>query len=153
AAAVGRALAARGRSLVVLDNMEQIEGGAALVLAWLDLAPEVRILSTSREPLYLIGEEIYELGPLPVPEDMPGEADALTLFVERVRALKREFVPSREEERAIVEVVRRVRGVPLAVELCASRFSFDHGGLSRRPPAMASADPFDPIAWSFGKLD
>ncbi len=148
-AAVGGALAARGRSFLVLDNLEQLlPQGARVVLAWLDLAPEARLLVTSREPLDLLGEELVALAPLPVtgPDD-----SAAALFVERVRARRQDFVPSFDQERAIAEVVRRVRGIPLAVELCASRFApgLDGEGLPRLP----SGDAADPIAWSFAKLD
>ena len=122
--AVGRALAARGRALVVLDNVDPLlPEGADVVLAWLDLAKEARLLVTSREPLYLLGEELVELSPLRLPEEGAGDTDAVSLFVERVRALRHGFVPTEEEAHAIAEVVRRVRGVPLAIELCASRYS------------------------------
>jgi tetratricopeptide (TPR) repeat protein len=170
--AVGRALAARGRALLVLDNVEQLlPRGADVILAWLDLAADARLLVTSREPLYLLGEELLDLDPLPLPEALPPvtlevplevplgaaapgeESDAVALFVERVRALQHGFVPSGDESRAIADVVRRVRGVPLAIELCASRFS-SGGGRAHRPRSTATdAACADPIAWSFYKLD
>jgi predicted ATPase len=159
--AVGRALASRGRALLVLDNLDGHDDGTSVVLAWLDLAPTARILVTSREPLYLLGEEIFELAPLPVPRGPGGEGDAVALFVERVRGFEQDFVPSGEEERAISDVVRRVRGVPLAIELCASRFaaSKGSGGLAGSRGAHALAGPrvaragADAIEWSFWKLD
>ena len=160
--AVGRALAARGRALVVLDNVEQLlPRGADVVLAWLDLAPAARLVVTSKEPLYLVGEELLEVEPLPVPDGLdapvPGAdaSDAVALFVARVRAIEQEFVPSGEQERAIAAMVRRVRGVPLAIELCASRFSAGEPPARARHPhgVLPAGGPFDAIAWSFCKLD
>ena len=150
ATAVGRALAARGRTLLVLDNIEQLlPAGAAVVLTWLDLARDAHIVVTSREPLYLLGEELLELAPLPLHD---GGA-AVALFVERVRAFREDFVPSGDDARAIAAVVRRVRGVPLAIELCASRFSpGDVRPLGLRGPAPVEGHA-DPIEWSFCKLD
>ena len=151
--AVGRALAARGRALLVLDNLEQLlPEGASVVLAWLDLAPHVRILATSREPLYLLGEELVELEPLPVPQGPCGEGDAVVLFVERVRAFKQGFVPSGDEERAISDVVRQVRGVPLAIELCASRFAGSRSPAEALAASSARLTRGDAIEWSFWKL-
>ena len=151
ATAVGRALASRGRALVVLDKVEQLlPRGADVVLAWLDLARDARIVVTSREPLCLLGEELLEVGPLPLPGGpVGGEGDAVDLFVERVRGMDQAFVPSDAEARAIADLVRRVRGVPLAIELCASRFSAgDTRGLGLRGDTLADA-----IDWSFRKLD
>ncbi len=157
ATAVGRALASRGRTLLVLDNIDPLlPAGADIVLGWLDLAPDAHLVVTSRAPLYLLGEEIVQLSPLPLPDDGPGDArsepggSAVDLFIERVRAFQDGFVPSSDESRAIAGVVRQVRGVPLAVELCASRF---HPGDLRSLARPGSAYQPDPIPWSFCKLD
>ena len=85
-----------------------------------------------------------------MPEEGAGDTDAVSLFVERVRALRHGFVPTDEEALAIAEVVRRVRGVPLAIELCASRYA---GEARRLAPQPRAASLVDPIAWSFHKLD
>ncbi len=69
--------------------------------------------------------------------------------MERVRALRHGFAPTEEEVRAIAEVVRRVRGVPLAIELCASRYVGERR-LTLKPRTVSLVDP---IAWSFHKLD
>jgi predicted ATPase len=150
--AVGRAVAARGRTLLVLDNVEQLlPGGASVVVSWLDLAPEAHVLVTSRVPLDVLGEELFELDPLP----LAGEDDegAVALFVERVRAMKQGFAPSGEQARAIADVVRSVRGVPLAVELCASRYSTGDVRLFAPRGLLCLDAAMDPIAWSFRKLD
>lgn len=154
-AAVGRALCARGRALVVLDNVEQLLPAAAdVVLRWLDLAPEARFLVTSREPLSLIGEALVDVGPLSLPGASPIEGDAVALFLSRVRARRPGFAPSADEARAIAALVHRVRGVPLAIELCASCFG---EGDARSAPgargAMRAASDDQAIAWSFGQLD
>jgi len=167
ATAVGRALASRGRTLLVLDNIDPLlPTGADVVLTWLDLALEAHLVVTSRAPLDLIGEELLHLSPLPLPSPLAGDrlpdavsedgGSAVALFIERVRAFKDGFVPSGDEARAIAEVVRRVRGVPLAIELCASRFqSGDLRSLGLRGAARVGHDggPTDPIEWSFCKLD
>ncbi|APR78782.1 Signal transduction response regulator [Minicystis rosea] len=152
--AIGRALAARGRALVVLDNVEQLlPRGADVILRWLDLAPEARFLVTSREPLYLIGEDPIEVGPLTLPEGAALEGDAAALFVERVRARRSGFVPSVEESSAIADLVRRVRGVPLAIELCASRFAEgDPRALPAPRPGRCVSSDAQAIAWGYLQL-
>jgi predicted ATPase len=151
--ALGHALAARGRALVVLDNVEQLlPAGARVVLRWLDLAAEARFLVTSREPLFLVGEEVIDVGPLSLPGGPRSEGDAVGLFVERVRGLRKGYVPTGYESAAIAELVRRVHGVPLAIELCASRFSA--GDLRALLPPRDLGDEGSPaIAWGFRKLD
>ncbi len=120
--AIGRALAARGRALVILDNVEQLlPDGASVVLRWLDLAREARFVVTSREPLFLLGEELVEVAALSLPEGGAPEGDAVQLFVKRVRTLREVYAPSGDEPAAIRELVRRLRGVPVAIEICASR--------------------------------
>jgi predicted ATPase len=149
--AVGRALAARGRALVVLDNLEHLlPGGAEVVLRWLDLAPEARLLVTSRQPLGVAGEHVIEVGPLPLPGEAGGACDAVDLFVERVRARDAGFAPTADEARSIADLVRRVRGVPLAIELCASRFSARERARGR--PSPQGDEGARAIAWSFSRL-
>ena len=149
--AVGRALATRGRALVILDNVEQLlPEGAGVVLRWLDLAREARFLVTSREPLFLLGEEVVELAALSLPEGAAPESDAVLLFVERVRALREVYAPSGDEPAAIRELVRRLRGVPLAIEICASRLgSGDVRSVLGEGEARGAARP---LAWSFRRL-
>jgi predicted ATPase len=147
--AMGRALGARGRVLIALDNVEACPGAAAAILAWLDLAPEARFLVTSRAPLYVLGEEVIEIGPLTVPDA------GVELFVSRVRSVRQDWVPTLDEERAIADVVRHVRGVPLAIELCASRFCSAEPRPVRHviPRHPGALDPAEAVAWSFRKLD
>jgi tetratricopeptide (TPR) repeat protein len=147
--AIGRALAARGRALVVLDNLEHLlPHGAHVALAWLEAAPQTHVIVTSRAPLGVRGEGCFELGPLPVGDGVADGA-ALNLFVERVRAVRRDFAPEGDLAAAIDEVVRAVRGVPLAVEICASRFASPRA----RVFALRGHTDTDPVAWAFSRLE
>lgn len=116
---VGRALADRARGagplLLVLDNFEHLVEHTAQILGlWLDLAPEVRFVVTSRERLHVRGERILELQPLP-------SDDALELLIERARAVRRGLVLSDGDRDVLTEVVAQLDGIPLAIELAASR--------------------------------
>jgi predicted ATPase len=112
ASQIGHALAERGRCLLILDNFEQVVAVApATVGRWLDRAAGVRFLVTSRERLGLPGEQVLALDPLDDPA-------AVALFLERARAVH----PSVTAEPATLEaLVRRLDGLPLAIELAASR--------------------------------
>ncbi len=149
--AIGRALATRGRALVILDNVEQLlPGGAGVVLRWLDLAREARFLVTSRAPLYLLGEEVVEVRALSLPEGSAPDGDAVRLFVERVRALRDTYTPSGDEPAAIGDLVRQLGGVPLAIEICASRLG---SGDVRSVLGAGEARGATPsVAWSFARL-
>jgi predicted ATPase/DNA-binding winged helix-turn-helix (wHTH) protein len=106
---VRHAIAGRGRCLVILDNFEQVEAGArTLVAAWAAEAPSARFLVTSRVPLDLSGERRVEVQPLP-------EADGVALLRTRCRGAR---AGSPEAE---LELVRRLDGLPLAIELAAGR--------------------------------
>jgi predicted ATPase len=150
--AIGRALAARGRALVVLDNVDPpfAPGAAPVVQRWLALAPEARFLVTSRAPLGLAAEHPLPVGALSLPDGADLGGDAAALFLSRVRARQPDFVPSAGDAYAIAGLVRRVRGVPLAIELCASRFADGEG--RGFPPRRAGSDA-EAIAWSFRRLD
>jgi predicted ATPase/Tfp pilus assembly protein PilF len=105
------ALRARGPTLLVLDNFEQLGDDAADIVArWHARLPELWQLVTSRRPLHAPGEAVFEVGPL------DAEAGA-ALFVERARSRRRDFVP---DEGLISEIVQRVDGLPLAIELAAA---------------------------------
>jgi non-specific serine/threonine protein kinase len=114
--------------VLVLDNCEHILGAASRLAAVLEAAPHVRVLSTSREAWHLNGEQEYPLRPLDVPQpslaNSPCEAaayPAVALFVARARALDPGFVLDNANFGDIVELVRRLDGLPLAVELAAAR--------------------------------
>ncbi|WPO72522.1 BTAD domain-containing putative transcriptional regulator [Streptomyces sp. KN37] len=111
------AAALRDRNvLLVLDNCEQVvEQAAALAEALLRAAPGLRVLATSQEPLGLTGEAVFLVEPL-------RGADAVELFVARAAAAAPGFALSgpRDAE-AVAEICRRLDGIPLALELAATR--------------------------------
>ncbi|MEV0665245.1 BTAD domain-containing putative transcriptional regulator [Actinomadura luteofluorescens] len=125
---VARALRGR-RLLLVLDNCEHlIEPAAGLAHRLLAAAPQVRILTTSREPLGVGGEAIWTVPPLE-PPDAAEETDpaalrrsgAVRLFVARAAAASPDFVLTADNARAVTAICRRLDGIPLALELAATR--------------------------------
>jgi predicted ATPase len=116
-AQLGHALAARGSVLVVLDNFEQVVAHvASTVGVWLEQAQNARVLATSREILGVEGEARVELAPLEA-------ADAAALFVARARQAGRRGEPTSADREHVAEIVARLDGIPLAIELAASRAS------------------------------
>ena len=118
------ALASRGPLLVVLDNFEQVVGDAAATVGeWLRAAPRARFLVTSRQRLGLEGEVLFDLGPLPLPRaGLPAtESEAVQLFVERARSVRRGYELGEEDAPVVAELVRELDGLSLAIELCAAR--------------------------------
>jgi predicted ATPase/DNA-binding CsgD family transcriptional regulator len=106
---------ARRRALVVLDNCEHLVAPAAEVAAQLlAAAPELRVIATSREPLGVGGELTWALPPL-------GEADAMELFSDRARYARPDFTLSERDVPAVRSICRRLDGLPLAIELAATR--------------------------------
>jgi len=115
--------------LLVLDNCEHVvEAVAALALELLRGVQGVHILATSREPLRVEGEHVLRLLPLDYPPVSAGlkAVDALTfpavqLFVERAAANLEDFELNNNNAPVVAEICRRLDGIPLAVELAASR--------------------------------
>ena len=125
AAALVRVLA-RQQLLLVLDNCEHVAGAAARLCAGLLAAcDEVRVLATSREPLRVAGEARYRLGPLglPDPDDLAHAAgsEAVALFTDRARRADPRFTLDEQTGPVIARLVRRLDGLPLAIELAAAR--------------------------------
>ena len=111
---LGRAIAGRGRCLIILDNFEQLRSHARDTLGqWLDAAHEARFLVTSREVLNLAGESMVALAPLAPP-------DATLLFHQRARAAHAAH-DSEAEPDATQALVAMLDGMPLAIELAAPR--------------------------------
>ncbi|MES9605036.1 BTAD domain-containing putative transcriptional regulator [Actinomadura sp. NPDC000929] len=126
AAALDRLAAALGarRLLLVLDNCEHVvEQAAELADRLLRGVPGVRVLATSREPLGLPGEVVWAVPPLDVPGrgDDPAASSAVRLFAERARAASRGFRLDGDTAGPVGELCRRLDGIPLALELAATR--------------------------------
>ena len=105
---------ADGRTLVCLDNCEHVrEGAAEVAAALLRACPEVTVLATSREPLGLPGEAVWQVPPL-------AADDAMALFVERAGAVRPGFALDAAGEAAVGAMCARLDGIPLALELAAA---------------------------------
>jgi predicted ATPase len=117
------------QALIVLDNCEHLIGACAKVAdAILRYCSEVRLLATSREPLGIGGETIYRVPSMSLPDDDrdTGEADpygsdAVALFAERAAAQGMGFALDRACAPLVAQICRRLDGMPLAIELAASR--------------------------------
>ena len=99
--------------LLITDNLEQVLAAAPFVGRLLAACPSLTVLATSREPLALQAEARYLVSSL--------DADAVTLFCERARAHDPGFELDETNADAVVEICRRVDGLPLAIELAAAR--------------------------------
>jgi predicted ATPase len=117
-----------GSWLLILDNLEQASGAARDLGEVLAECPSVEILATSRTVLQLRAEREYPVPPLTFPAARGGESvDGLTsspavaLFVDRARAVRNDFALTEGNADAVVEICRRLEGLPLAIELAASR--------------------------------
>jgi predicted ATPase/DNA-binding CsgD family transcriptional regulator len=117
---------ARRQLLLVLDNCEQVIGAAAELCGRLLLgADDVRVLATSREPLRIAGEVRYRLGSLTLPDpgDPPAaaECEAVTLFADRATRADPGFTLDETTRATVAQLVARLDGMPLAIELAAAR--------------------------------
>ena len=120
------ASALSGRQLLlVLDNCEHlVEPVADLVAALLPAAPGLRVIATSREPLDVGGEVVWEVPPLDVPDPADHEVErfgAVRLFAARAAASARGFVLDDDNRAAVARLCARLDGIPLAIELAATR--------------------------------
>jgi predicted ATPase len=116
------------RWLLVLDNLEQVLEVADDLEELLARCRGVAILATSRQVLGLRAEQEYPVPPMPLPAEaatMPVEAvaasPAVALFVDRARAVRPGFALTQANAAAVVEICRRLEGLPLAIELAAAR--------------------------------
>lgn len=164
----------RGRSaLLVLDNCEHLRVAVAhLTERMLAACPDLRVLATSREVLGLPGEHVRRVEPLDVATNSTSLGDlanvpAIRMFVERAAASNPGFSLNQDNAAAVAEIVRRVDGLPLAIELAAARSSaigpaalaerlrqrfelLDHAqaGRSERHQTLTEL-----VAWSFNLLN
>jgi len=117
------------RVLLLLDNCEHlIDACAGLADTLLRGCPEVKILPSSREALGLTGEVVFRVPPLSLPDsrlvpalERLAEYEAVRLFVDRAIAVKPDFTLTDDTAAAVVQICRRLDGIPLAIELAAAR--------------------------------
>jgi predicted ATPase len=115
--------------LIVLDNFEQVTEASEVVGQLLAAAPRLKVIVTSRVNLSLYGEQEVPISPLPLPdpahlpEDLArlSRYDSVTLFIERARAARPGFEVTDDNAPAVAEITARLDGLPLAIELAASR--------------------------------
>ncbi|NUT44825.1 MAG: AfsR/SARP family transcriptional regulator, partial [Thermoactinospora sp.] len=114
------------RTLLVLDNCEHVvEQVAEVVEPLLRAAPHLTVLATSREPLGVYGEVLWSVPPLDLPAGTEltemARSDAVRLFVARAAASARGFALEAGNAQAVAQLCRRLDGIPLALELAATR--------------------------------
>ena len=118
--------------LLILDNCEHLITACAQLIQQLLTAPGLNLLTTSRQSLAVSGEMIYQVQGLALPsfdlttafdpQDL-NQYDAVHLFVERARAISPHFTITPENAQAIIEICRRLDGIPLALELASARLN------------------------------
>lgn len=108
-------------ALLILDNCEHLLAVAARIAGSLAMAADVRVLATSREPLYLSGEQVMRMTPLATRGEGGELSDAERLLVERIHSHRADFTLDSRTAEAVGEICRRLDGMPLALELAASR--------------------------------
>jgi len=115
--------------LLVVDNCEHLLGAAAqMMTTMMKAAPGLRLIATSREPLSVQGEHVVPVPPLTLPAPEAAEPlarlrqnEAVMLFVERAAAAAGSFELTTSNQLAVVNLCRRLDGLPLAIELAAVR--------------------------------
>ena len=163
----------RAETILLLDNFEQIVSAGPTVGSLLDAAPSTRVAVTSRVPLHISGEQEYAVPPLSTPPAAAAASyeeirtsESVRLFLERARAVRPTFELTAENAAAVGEICRRLDGVPLAIELAASRLKllspdamlkrlgqqldFLTGGAADAPARQRTLRAT--IAWSYGLL-
>jgi predicted ATPase/class 3 adenylate cyclase len=159
--------------LVVLDNFEQVVEAGTVVEALLRAAPRLKVLVTSRAVLHRPGEQEFPVPPfeLPDPDNLPdlsslSRYETIDLFIERATAVKPDFSLTPENAPAIAKITVRLDGLPLAIELAASRVKILSPQailerLGRGAPILVSRVPDAPgrqrtlrgaIEWSYDLL-
>ncbi|MDM3975314.1 LuxR C-terminal-related transcriptional regulator [Mycobacterium marseillense] len=115
--------------LIVLDNCEHLLDKCAVLAATISrTAPSVHILATSREPLGIEGEHLVTVPPLSAPSldrcpsaESLAQFEAVQLLVDRARAVRPDFAVTAENHQIIAQLCARMDGIPLAIELAATR--------------------------------
>ena len=118
-------------TLLVLDNFEQVMVAAPVLVDLLEDSPGLKVLVTSREALRVRGEQVVPVPPLSLPDATRGASkavelsqfEAIQLFVERARSVRGDFALTDDNAAAVVEICRRLDGLPLAIELATARMN------------------------------
>ena len=160
--------------LLVLDNFEQVLGATPEIELLLRACPHLQLLVTSRARLHIQGEQEYIVAPLALPDTQESTSaslleryTAIALFCERAREAHFDFALTPENQESIVELCRRLDGLPLALELAAAHAKLLSprallGRLKRRQPLPSAPLQNIPtrqrtlrntIAWSYELLD
>ena len=155
--------------LLVIDNFEQLVASAGFLAELLRAAADVRLLVTTRHTLGVAGEHVFRVPPMALPDaprppspDAVSRFEAVALFVQRATAVRPDFTVTSDNVGAIAEICARLDGLPLAIELAASRVRIlsPQAILSRlgdRLPLLKHEGPdvpvrqralWDTIAWS-----
>ena len=118
----------RAPMLFLLDNFEHLVQAAPTVAELLAMAPNLKILVTSRAALHVYGEHEFPVPALAVPDlrcmppvEVLSQYPAVALFVQRAVAAKPDFELNRQNAPAVTEICTRLDGLPLAIELAAAR--------------------------------
>ncbi len=164
---------ARTPAILFLDNCEHVVADTAHVVSTiLRSCADISFLATSRERLAVGGEVVYRLPNLDTPRELPANLQdarryaAVELFIERAASFDRAFVPSDASVDDLVDVCRRLDGIPLAIELAAARIAtlglhdlrerlrdgLELTGGARNLPARQQAIAAT-IAWSYDLLE
>jgi DNA-binding SARP family transcriptional activator/predicted ATPase len=126
---------AEGGGLLILDNFEHLtEGGDAIVEQLLKTSPDVRILITSRRHLNIAGEHLFELLPFHQPDlsgvegmdarvEAAAELPGVSIFLSRAQAVRPGLSLTEDNVQAILDICCRLEGLPLSLEIAASRAS------------------------------
>lgn len=114
--------------LLLLDNVEHLLAAAPGVAELLAACPALQVLATSRAPLRLRGEHLFAVPPLSVPDSAQdadptavARSEAGALFLQRARAVNPSFALAGANASTVAEICRRLDGLPLAIELAATR--------------------------------
>ncbi len=162
------------RALIVVDNADRVAANASPLSELLGACPQLAMLATSRSRLRLHGEVVRQILPLPVPQ--PGDGvmvesanalPAVRMFVERGREVDHRFALTAENVGDVSDIVRRLDGLPLAIELAAARLDLLSPAallarLQQRLPLLTGGAQdlpsrlrtmHDAIAWSYDLLE
>jgi predicted ATPase/DNA-binding SARP family transcriptional activator len=111
--------------LLVIDNFEHLLPAAVLPAELLGVAPRLRVLASSRTPLRIRGEHVFEVSPLPLPADESdqevADSPAVQMFLQCAVASNRNLAVDPSLARTVASICRALDGLPLAIELAASR--------------------------------